>query len=114
MMNEAAIREVFSDEEFVKELFQLETPEEVQAVLQKKDISLSVEEIVKIRELMLKRLETGAELSEEELESVTGGISLLIGAALAILFVGGIGGASAVFGAGAVGAAWIMSANNTW
>lgn len=32
-MNEAAIREVFSDEVFVKGLFALETPEEVQAML---------------------------------------------------------------------------------
>ncbi len=73
MVNEATIRGVFSDENFVKGLFELETPREVQATLRQKDISLSVEEIVKIRELLAKRLETGAELSDEELESVTGG-----------------------------------------
>ena len=58
-MNEATIREVFSDENFVKGLFELETPEEVQAALRQKDIALSVTEIVKVRELLLKRMETG-------------------------------------------------------
>ena len=56
MMNEAAIREVFSYEYFFKGLFVLETPEAVQQALRQKDISLSVEEIVKIRELVLKRM----------------------------------------------------------
>jgi hypothetical protein len=94
-MNEATIREVFSDEQFVRGLFQLETPEEVQAVLQKKDISLSVEEIVKIRELMLKKMETGAELSEAEMESVTGGSLTVV--AIVLLGVGlGMGAASLV------------------
>lgn len=86
MMNEATIREVFSDENFVKGLFQLETPEQVQQALQQKDITLSVAEIVKVRELLLKRMETGAELSEEELESVTGGSATVLIATL--LFVG--------------------------
>jgi len=94
-MNEAAIREVFSDENFVKGLFELETPEAVQQALRQKDISLSVEEIVKIRELLLKRLETGAELSEEELAEVTGGSATVIIAGL--LLVGlGMGAASLV------------------
>ena len=97
-MNEAAIREVFSNEEFVKGLFQLETPEEVQQALRQKDISLSVEEIVKIRELVLKRMETGAELSEEELESVTGGSATIL---IATLLMVGIGiGATSLVGIG--------------
>ena len=96
-MNEATIREMFSDEVFLKGLFQLETPEEVQMALRQKDISLSVEEIVKVRELMLKRLETGAELSEEELAEVTGG-SVTVIAGLIILV-----GAAALLGATSLG-----------
>ncbi len=97
-MNEATIREVFSDENFVKGLFQMETPEQVQQALQQKDITLSVAEIVKVRELLLKRMETGAELSEEELESVTGGSATVI---LAALFMVGIGlGATSLVGIG--------------
>ena len=41
-MNEAKIKEVFSDEAFVKELLEKETPEEVQEILEKKDIELSI------------------------------------------------------------------------
>lgn len=96
-MNEAAIREVFSDENFVKGLFELETPEAVQQALWQKDITLSVEEIVKIRELLLKRLETGAELSEEELESVTGGsVTVMVGLIIVV-------GAAALLGATSLG-----------
>ncbi len=87
-MNEATIREVFSDENFVKRLFDLETPEAVQQALRQKDISLSVEEIIKIRELILKRMETGAALSEEELESVTGGSATVLIAGLLMVGVG--------------------------
>jgi lactobin A/cerein 7B family class IIb bacteriocin len=88
---------MFSDEVFLKGLFQLETPEEVQMALRQKDISLSVEEIVKVRELMLKRLETGAELSEEELAEVTGG-SVTVIAGLIILV-----GAATLLGATSLG-----------
>ena len=45
-MNEERIKEVFADEEFVKELFSKETPEEAQALLVEKDIELSIDEIV--------------------------------------------------------------------
>lgn len=96
-MNEATIREVFSDENFVKGLFELETPEEVQTALRQKDISLSVEEIVKVRELLLKRMETGAELSEEELAEVTGGSVTAIIGLCAVL------GAAALLGATSLG-----------
>ena len=96
-MNEATIREMFSDEVFLKGLFQLETPEEVQTALRQKDISLSIEEIVKVRELMLKRLENGAELSDEELESVTGGSVTVIAGLIVVL------GAAALLGATSLG-----------
>ena len=105
-MNEATIREVFSDEVFVKGLFALETPVEVQQALRQKDINLSVDEIVKARELLLKRLETGAELSEEELEGVAGGVvfECVVGG----LFVGALI-IGLIAGAGAVGGAYIVN-----
>ena len=73
MTNEATIQEIFQDQAFVKKLFELETPEEVVTALRQKNLVLSVAEIVNIRELLLKRLEAGAELSDEELANVTGG-----------------------------------------
>ena len=87
-MNEDRVKEVFSDEEFVKELFSKETPEEAQAMLAEKDIEVSVEELVKLRDLLIKKAqqaEGSEELNDDELEDVSGGI---IGFAIAML-VGG-------------------------
>ena len=77
-MNEERIREVFADEEFVKELCSKETPEEAQALLAEKDIDVSVEDLAKIKDLIVKKaqaIENGesAELIEEDLEDVAGG-----------------------------------------
>ena len=90
-MNMEKIKEVFSDEAFVKNLFELESAGEVQAALKEKGIEFSEEEIISIRDFLLKvekgditkeqlekwtvQLEDG-ELSEEELENVAGGIVL--------------------------------------
>lgn len=110
MMNETAIREVFSDENFVKGLFELETPEEVQQALRQKDISLSVAEIEHVRELLLKQKESGQELSEEELESVTGGIGVIT-----LCIMCAIGWGAAAVGAGVVGAIYTdYKTNHTW
>ena len=74
MTDEATIRQVFNDEEFVKGLFALETPEAVQAALRGRDVEMTMEEIRQVRELLVKRLETGEELTEEELTQVAGGV----------------------------------------
>ena len=54
-----------------------ETPEEVQEILEKKDIELSIEEIVNLREMLVERIEKAQsddeELLEDDLESVSGG-----------------------------------------
>lgn len=70
-MNEQKIKELFSDEQFVKELLDLETPEEVQAVLADNDVDFSIEDIIKLKELLIKK--EADELSDEELEEVAGG-----------------------------------------
>ena len=78
-MNEERIKEVFSDEAFVKELFSKETPEEAQELLAEKDIDVSIEELVKLKDIIVAKLQTAesgesAELTEEELEDVAGGV----------------------------------------
>ena len=90
-MNEERIKEVFSDEEFVKELFSKETPEEAQALFVEKDIDVTIEEIVKLGEFVankLQQIENGesAELTEDELADVSGGVvaALYIGVMIAI------------------------------
>jgi len=67
-MNKEKIKEVFSDEAFVKSLLELDTPEEVQAALAEKDIDLTVEQIMQMRELLVK-VQSG-EISPEQLEAV--------------------------------------------
>ena len=101
-MNIEKMKEVFSDEAFVKSLFELETVAEVQAALQEKGIELTEEEILGVRDLLIKVEEGGisaeqlekwaaqiesGELSEEMLEQVSGGIlvsSFIAGAALTV------------------------------
>ena len=95
-MNEERIKEVFADEEFVKELFSKETPEEAQALLAEKDIDVSIEELVKLKDLVVAKLQAAensesAELTEADLEDVAGGtfgISVVI-AIVGILYLCG-------------------------
>ena len=83
-MNTEKLKEVFADEAFVKGLFELETAAEVQASLKERGVELSEEEILSIRDLLIKmengeisaeQLENG-ELPEELLEHVAGGAAL--------------------------------------
>ena len=108
-MNEERIKEIFSDKEFVKELFSKETPEEAQALLAEKDIDLTVAEIIKFGEVVAKKLqqaeETGenVELTEEELEDVAGGVLPILAAAAivmgtAYISIGGVAIAKQVTG----------------
>ena len=104
-MNVERIKEVFSDELFVKQLLEQEDAEQVQALLMEKDIDFSIEDICKIQELMIKQLNGEInleELSEEELEDVTGGAVFLyittITCLLVCTAVGAVGGAAAAGG----------------
>ena len=95
-MNEERIKEIFADEEFVKELFSKETPKEAQALLAEKDIDVSIEELVKLKDLVVAKLQAAensesAELTEADLEDVAGGtfgISVVI-AIVGILYLCG-------------------------
>ena len=77
-MNKERIKEVFADEEFVKELFSKETPEEAKALLEEKDIDISIEELVKLKDIIIAKLQAvengeSAELTEADLENIAGG-----------------------------------------
>ena len=112
MMNIEKMKEVLSDEAFFKSLFELETAAEVQAALREKGIELTEEEILGVRDLMIKVEEGGisaeqlekwaaqiesGELSEELLEQVSGGSISLVGAAV-VTFLIKAGTAAAVAG----------------
>lgn len=109
MTSEMEIREAFNDEVFVKGLFLLETPQDVQAALSERNISLSVDEIVKIRELLIKKAESGGAISDEELEGVAGGMigfsAMLIISSIAV--AGVFAGGGVVLGAAGAGGAWL-------
>ena len=82
-MNEERINEVFSDEAFLEELISTHEPEKIQALLEDKDIEVSIAEIEKFKEMVMKKLENPdadleAELNDDDLEDVSGG-SLLAG-----------------------------------
>ena len=121
-MNIERLKEVFLDEAFVKSLFELETVAEVQAALQEKGIELTEEEILGVRDLLIKVEEGGisaeqleswaaqaedGELPEEMLELVSGGLlisSLLIGIAITTAATGVAVGTTVGIGAGVVSA----------
>ena len=121
-MENYKMKEVLSDEAFFKSLFELETVAEVQAALREKGIELTEEEILGVRDLLIKVEEGGisaeqleswaaqaedGELPEEMLELVSGGLlisSLLIGIAITTAATGVAVGTTVGIGAGVVSA----------
>ena len=71
-MNQQKIEQIFSDEVFVASLLNLDTAEAVQAALQEKGVTLSLDEICQVRDGLVAY--ANGELSEAELEQVAGGI----------------------------------------
>ena len=97
-MNLEKMKAVFADEAFMKQLFELETAAQVQAALKERGVELTEEEILGIRDFIIKvergeisaeqlekwaAQEENGELSEEALEQVAGGS--IIGAIIAII-----------------------------
>lgn len=66
-MNMDNLKEVFADEAFVEGLLQLESAAKVQEALKEKDIEMTEDDIISLRDIMVK-VESG-EVSEEQLES---------------------------------------------
>ena len=101
---EERIKEVFSDEAFVKQLLEQETPEQVQALLVEKDLEMTTDQICKIKELIEKQLNGDIimeELSDEDLEEISGGVvGTLIATFSLVAAVGIVGGAIGGAGAG--------------
>ena len=82
-MDTNKIKEVFSDEEFVKKLFEMETPAEAQKALKEKGLDFSEKDVMNLRDEIVKHVENGIkpeEMSLDQLDEVAGG-----SAAVAIL-----------------------------
>ena len=91
-MNEERIKEIFSDEAFVEELLSTHEPEKIQALLEDKDIEMSIAEIEKLKEMVIKKMENpdaDLELSDDDLEDVAGGC-LWVAIPIAIGIIAGI------------------------
>lgn len=97
-MTKEKLMEVFSDKQFVESLFKMDTPQEVQKALSEKGVDVTVEEIEQARELLI-RYENGqlsekeqsildmfqkgeGELSDKDLEDVSGGFVITVSALL--------------------------------
>ena len=114
MTNEAVIQAVFQDEAFVRGLFEMETPEEVQTALSGRNVELTVDEIKQVRDLAVKRMRSGEALSDADLENVTGGIGTAIGIALCLFGIAASGAVlGGIVGGGVAGGLW-LSEKNTW
>ena len=79
-MNETRMRELepllseaFADEEFVTALFALDTAEEAQAMLKDKGIEMTLDEVKRLPDAMAMARTSEGELSEDDLEDVSGG-----------------------------------------
>ena len=83
-MNEQHVKEVFSDKAFVTELLKLDTAEEAQKALKEKGVDMSVEELNKVRDHVLERVNENGELSLEAMDEAAGGSVLgIIGVSIA-------------------------------
>ena len=92
-MNEKQVKEVFSDETFVKSLLELETPTEVQAALQEKGIDMTESEIISLRDEIVKqaqKISEGGELSADQLDDVAGGAFVIAGVLMATTALAGV------------------------
>ena len=105
-MNMEKMKKVFSEEAFVKALFEMESVAEMQEALNNKGIQMSEEEVAGIRDFFAKvksgeisreqleewsKLAENGELSEETLEQAAGGsLSLVAGIIFAVSSVASV------------------------
>ena len=131
-MNIEKMKAVFADETFMKQLFELETAAQVQAALKEKGVEMSEQEILGIRDLLVK-MESGevsaeqaeqwaaqaesGELPDELLEQVSGGEFIIMAAVTVGIgtFLKWIGiGAAVGAAAGGVAAGAVDAVRRRW
>lgn len=74
-MNEK-MKELLADKAFVEKLMSLETETEVQSLLSENGVELTVEQISMIKKGVMSQLSNSDELSEDDLETVAGGVDI--------------------------------------
>ena len=78
-MDHERIKEIMADEEFVNQLAQMESAEEVQAAFKEKGIEFGIEELEKIKEF------ASGDLTLDQLDDVAGGSAI----AVSLIITGG-------------------------
>ena len=91
-MNEALIKDIFSDEVFVNSLLECETAEEVKTALKEKNLDLSIDDILCLQKMLAAK--ASEELQEDELENVAGGFAI----SATVMAILGVCGATASVG----------------
>ena len=105
-MNEKHIKEVFSDEAFVSSLLELDTPVEVQAALKAKDIDLTEDEVIAIRDGIIEqvqKLSDGDALSMEQLDEAAGGTPFVVVGTVGFIVTAIVGTGILAGGIGVIG-----------
>lgn len=82
IMDEKKLSDILKDEDFIEEIFTTATPLEVKELFQEKGLELSDKETEKVIEIFEKNIEDADNLSNEELQSISGGTSEEINANL--------------------------------
>ena len=79
MVNEAKIKEVFSDKAYVESIAKL-SAEDAAKSLQEKGVEVSAEDLMKVRDFVVAHKDElqDSELSEDALASVAGGVDSMI------------------------------------
>ena len=72
--NEGKLYELFQDERFVSDLLEMEEPEQIQTALRDQGIEMSLEEVKTVGAICEKLIEKDGELTEEDLEEISGGV----------------------------------------
>ena len=73
------LKELIANEDFAKELFGKQTAEEAQALLKDNGVEFTLDEVNQIGDgirIIAKKQAEGGELSEADLESVSGGVDM--------------------------------------
>ena len=84
-MDTNKIKEIFSDQAFVKKLSEMETAAQVQAELLKKGIELSEQDVLSLRDDIVAHFKSGKDLSLDALDNVAGGLSIATNPVLSIV-----------------------------
>jgi len=72
-MNKERIKDLLADEGFVGDLLKLETPEEVQAAFKHKDVGISIDEVMQLKDFLVKAGQKGGEILLNEMDDAAGG-----------------------------------------